>query len=211
MKELHLLDISEVTEAFAGRRLSPVEYATALLARIESVNPTLHAFVEVFGCDLINEARKAEQEIHQSGPRTPLHGIPIGVKDVIDVGGVRTTCHSKILLDNVATRDAQVVKQLRAAGAVMAGKTATWEFALGGPSFDLPFPAARKFMEPRPSSRRILDWIGGRGSGAPHSGRAWDRYGRIDPITSEPLRSCWAEADEWPGERSWCLPLVLFA
>ena len=211
MKELHLLDISEVTEAFAGRRLSPVEYATALLARIESVNPTLHAFVEVFGSDLINEARKAEQEIHQSGPRTPLHGIPIGVKDVIDVGGVRTTCHSKILLDNVATRDAQVVKQLRAAGAVMAGKTATWEFALGGPSFDLPFPPAR-------NPWNLAHHPGGSstGSGAAVAahlipGALGTDTGGSSPITSEPLRSCWAEADEWPGERSWCLPLVLFA
>jgi aspartyl-tRNA(Asn)/glutamyl-tRNA(Gln) amidotransferase subunit A len=72
-----------------------------------------------------------------------LHGIPVGIKDIIDVAGLRTTCHSKILLDNVAATDATSVQKLRSAGAIILGKVATFEFAIGGPSFDLPFPPAR--------------------------------------------------------------------
>jgi aspartyl-tRNA(Asn)/glutamyl-tRNA(Gln) amidotransferase subunit A len=76
-------------------------------------------------------------------PRGPLHGVPIGIKDIIDVAGLPTTCHSKILVGKVARADAQVVAKLRAAGAIVLGKLSTHEFAIGGPCFDLPFPPAR--------------------------------------------------------------------
>ena len=74
--------------------------------------------------------------------------MPVGIKDIIDVAGLPTTCHSKILLDNVRTADAVVVSKLRQAGAVILGKLSTHEFALGGPSFDLPFPPARNPWNP---------------------------------------------------------------
>ncbi len=77
-----------------------------------------------------------------------LHGVPVGLKDIIDVAGLPTTCHSKILLGNVARRDAAVTSKLRQAGAVILGKLATHEFAIGGPSFDLPFPPARNPWNP---------------------------------------------------------------
>ena len=80
--------------------------------------------------------------------RGPLHGVPIGIKDIIDVAGLPTTCHSKILLDNVAKADAVVVAKLRQAGAIIVGKLSTHEFAIGGPSFDLPFPPARNPWNP---------------------------------------------------------------
>jgi aspartyl-tRNA(Asn)/glutamyl-tRNA(Gln) amidotransferase subunit A len=93
-------------------------------------------------------ARAAEQEIAAGRIRGPLHGVPVGVKDIIDVAGLPTTAHSKILVDNIAKTDAVVIQKLRQAGAIMIGKLSTHEFAIGGPSFDLPFPPARNPWNP---------------------------------------------------------------
>ena len=89
------------------------------------------------------DARAAEIAIMANGPSGPLHGIPIGLKDIVDTKGIRTTCHSKILRDNIPDTDATCAVKLAAAGTVLMGKTATHEFADGGPSFDLPWPPAR--------------------------------------------------------------------
>jgi len=80
--------------------------------------------------------------------RGPLHGVPVGIKDIIDVAGLPTTCHSKILADNIAVADAVCVSRLRGAGAIVLGKLSTHEFAIGGPSFDLPWPPARNPWNP---------------------------------------------------------------
>ena len=88
-------------------------------------------------------ARLAEAEITAGRWRGPMHGVPYGLKDIIDAAGYPSTAHSRILLDNVAKADATVTRKLRAAGGVLMGKLSTPEFALGGPSFDLPFPPAR--------------------------------------------------------------------
>ena len=143
MSELHWLSAAEAVRAFAARRLSPVELLTALLARIERLDPTLHAFTRLDADAAMDAARAAEAEIAAGRVRGPLHGVPVGVKDIIDVAGLPTTCHSKILLDNVAKADAVVISKLRQAGAIILGKLSTHEFAIGGPSFDLPFPPAR--------------------------------------------------------------------
>jgi len=93
-------------------------------------------------------ARAAEAEIMAGRPRGPLHGVPVGIKDIIDVAGLPTTCHSKILMDHVAAADAVCVAKLRGAGAIVLGKLSTHEFAIGGPSFDLPWPPARNPWNP---------------------------------------------------------------
>ena len=77
------------------------------------------------------------------GPSGPLHGIPIGLKDIVDTKGIPTTCQSKLLADNLPETDAACAERLAAAGTVLIGKTTTHEFADGGPSFDLPWPPAR--------------------------------------------------------------------
>jgi aspartyl-tRNA(Asn)/glutamyl-tRNA(Gln) amidotransferase subunit A len=143
VNDLHWLTAAEATRAFAARKLSPVELMTALLARIEHLDPKLHAFIRLDADAAMDAARTAEAEIAKGRVRGPLHGVPIGIKDIIDVAGLPTTCHSKILVDNVAKADSVVVAKLRQAGAIVVGKLATHEFAIGGPSFDLPFPPAR--------------------------------------------------------------------
>jgi aspartyl-tRNA(Asn)/glutamyl-tRNA(Gln) amidotransferase subunit A len=140
---VHWLSAAEAARAFAARSLSPVEYLSALLERIDALNPKLHAVIRLDADAAMAAARAAEAEIMAGRIRGPLHGVPVGVKDIIDVAGLPTTCHSKILLDNVAKADAVVIQKLRQAGAIPIGKLATHEFAIGGPSHDLPFPAAR--------------------------------------------------------------------
>jgi aspartyl-tRNA(Asn)/glutamyl-tRNA(Gln) amidotransferase subunit A len=148
MSDLHWLTAAESSRAFAARKLSPVELMTALLARIERLDPKLHAFIRLDGDAAMDGARAAEAEIAKGRVRGPLHGVPIGIKDIIDVAGLPTTCHSKILVENVAKADSVVVSKLREAGAIVMGKLATHEFAIGGPSFDLPFPPARNPWNP---------------------------------------------------------------
>jgi len=143
MTDLHWLSAGDAAQAIRDRRLSPVELVRALLGRIDRLDPRLNAFIRLDAERAFEAAREAEREIMSGRVRGPLHGIPIGIKDIIDVAGLPTTCHSKILLGNVAKDDAFVVARLRDAGAVILGKLSTHEFATGGPCFDLPFPPAR--------------------------------------------------------------------
>jgi len=140
---LHWLTAAEAAEAIRARRVSPVELTQALLDRIERLDPKLNVFIRLDGAAAMEAAKAAEAEIAAGRPRGPLHGVPVGVKDIIDVAGLPTTCHSKILMDNIAAADAVCVARLRGAGAIVLGKLSTHEFAIGGPSFDLPWPPAR--------------------------------------------------------------------
>ena len=146
--DLHELTLTEAAALVRDKRLSPVEYLRALRARAAALEPKLNAFIRPLWDEAEAAAREAEAEIARSGPRSPLHGLPVGLKDIIDLAGHPTTCHSKILLDNVKQEDAAVVARLRAAGAVFPGKLATHEFAIGGPTFELPFPPARNPWNP---------------------------------------------------------------
>lgn len=143
MTELHWLTATEAAQAIAARKLSPVELTTALLDHIDRLDPTLNVFIRRDREAALQAAKGAEAEIAAGRSRGPLHGIPVGIKDIIDVAGLPTTCHSKILIDNVAAADAVCVSRLRGAGATILGKLSTHEFAIGGPSFDLPWPPAR--------------------------------------------------------------------
>src|SRR3954471_20656070 len=148
MSELHFLSAAEAARAIAARELSPVELMRALLQRIERLDPKLNVFIRLDGDAAMEAARAAEAEIAAGRKRCPLHGVPVGIKDIIDVAGLPTPCHSKILIENVATADAVCVAKLRGAGAIVLGKLSTHEFAIGGPSFDLPWPPARNPWNP---------------------------------------------------------------
>ncbi|NUZ06583.1 amidase [Piscinibacter koreensis] len=137
------LSIREAAVLLRDGRLSPVDYVTACLARIDRYDHALDAFIRVDREGALNAARDAEREIVAGRWRGPLHGVPVAIKDIVDVAGQATTAHSRVRIDHVATADAHVVAKLRAAGAIVIGKTALHEFATGGPSFDLPWPPAR--------------------------------------------------------------------
>jgi aspartyl-tRNA(Asn)/glutamyl-tRNA(Gln) amidotransferase subunit A len=142
MTDFAYMTIARAGELIRTKKLSPVELTQALLARIEKLNPRLNAFIRPTPDIALAGARAAETQIMAGDWRGPLHGVPYGLKDIIDYAGLPTTAHSKILVDNMATADAVVTRALKAAGGVMMGKLATHEFAIGGPSFDLPWPPA---------------------------------------------------------------------
>ena len=143
MSDLAYLSVAEAAELLRGKKLSPVEYAKALIDRIERHDQALNAFLRLTPEIALEDARRAEAEIMRGGWRGPFHGMPYGLKDIVDYAGLPTTAHSKILADNVARNDAAVAARLRSAGGVFMGKLSTHEFAYGGPSFDLPWPPAR--------------------------------------------------------------------
>ena len=142
------LTISESAELLRRKEISPVELATACLDRIERLNPVLNAFITVTRESAMVEARVAEDEIQRGHWRGPLHGIPIGLKDLIDTAGVRTTCGSALFADRVPTEDAFVVQRLKRAGAVLIGKQNLQEFAYGGTSASSHFGAVHNPWNP---------------------------------------------------------------
>jgi aspartyl-tRNA(Asn)/glutamyl-tRNA(Gln) amidotransferase subunit A len=140
--------IAEAAALIAAKKLSPVELTKACLARMHATEDTIHAFVLPTEERALADARAAEAAIMKDGPRGPMHGIPIGLKDIVDTAGLATTCQSAILQDNVPSNDAACAAALKAAGTVLMGKLTTHEFADGGPSFDLPKPPARNPWNP---------------------------------------------------------------
>ena len=129
--DLCFLSIAEVGSLMRARTVSPVEVTEAHLARIERLNPSLNAFVTVMAAEARVAAKLAEAEIRAGHWRGPLHGVPIGVKDIFDTAGVRTTHGSSFYRDNVPTTDAESLRRLKDAGAVLIGKCNTHEFAAG--------------------------------------------------------------------------------
>ncbi len=135
--------IAELSGLLRTRQLSPVELVEAYLDRIEALDDQLHAFILVTAEEARAAARVADAEIAAGNWRGPLHGIPIGLKDIYCTKGIATTAHSRLLRDHVPTEDAATVARLAAAGAISLGKLSTHEFAFGGPSPDLFSPPAR--------------------------------------------------------------------
>jgi aspartyl-tRNA(Asn)/glutamyl-tRNA(Gln) amidotransferase subunit A len=131
--ELTHLTLREAGDLLHRRAVSPVELTDAYLARIERLNPALNAYLTVTADAARAAARQAEAELDDGVDRGPLHGIPLGLKDLIATAGVRTTAGSKILADWVPDADATVVRRLQAAGAVVLGKCAMTEFAMSHP------------------------------------------------------------------------------
>ncbi len=127
-----MFSLAEAAAQIRTRKLSSTELTRACLAQIEKLDPVLNAFIAVTAEIALTQARTADEELAAGRWRGPLHGIPVALKDLIDVAGVRTTAASNQLRDNVATEDAAIVKLLKDAGAVIVGKTNLHEFAFGG-------------------------------------------------------------------------------
>jgi aspartyl-tRNA(Asn)/glutamyl-tRNA(Gln) amidotransferase subunit A len=128
------LALSEASQLVRTKEVSPVELTRECLSRIERLNPKLNAFITVTADSAVAEARQAEAEVQHGRWRGPLHGIPIALKDLVDMAGVRTTAGSGVFKDRVPTEDAEIVRRLKAAGAVFVGKLNLQECAYGGSS-----------------------------------------------------------------------------
>ena len=134
--------ITEAVQLFSSKAATPVDLVEACLARIDRVDHKLHAFLTVCASEARAAAEESALRYARGAPLGPFDGIPFALKDNVETKGIRSTSHSRLLIDNVPAADAHVATRLREAGGVLLGKTATFEFALGGPSWDLPFPPA---------------------------------------------------------------------
>jgi aspartyl-tRNA(Asn)/glutamyl-tRNA(Gln) amidotransferase subunit A len=131
-RDLHYLTIRDAAARIRSKRLSPVELTEAILARIDQVEPKIHAFITLMRENALEAARSAEREIMAGRYRGALHGIPVAVKDTHYTKGVRTTGASPVLADFVPSFDATIVARLKNAGAILMGKTNLPEFSSGG-------------------------------------------------------------------------------
>ncbi len=141
--DLHWLSVAEAAQLIAARKLSPVELTEASLRRIEQLEGRLNAFITVDGDAAMTAASEAADEIAKGGAHGPLHGIPIALKDIFGVAGVRMTGGSEILSENVASEDAEATARLKAAGTVVLGKLNLHEFAFGATGVNPHYGAAR--------------------------------------------------------------------
>jgi aspartyl-tRNA(Asn)/glutamyl-tRNA(Gln) amidotransferase subunit A len=126
--------ISELASLLRAKKISPLELTRKCLERIEKINPLLNAFITITAESALTQAREAEAEIARGQWRGPLHGIPVALKDLIDTAGIRTTAASALCADRIPTDDAEVVRRLKQAGAIILGKNNLHEFAYGGSS-----------------------------------------------------------------------------
>lgn len=132
--DLAALSLAEASERIRTRAVNPTDLVNACLRRIEIYNPKLNAFITVSREAALAEAKTLEAEQRAGRLRGPLHGIPIALKDNIDTAGLRTTAASAVFDDRVPKEDAEVARRLKAAGAIVIGKTNLHEFAMGGTS-----------------------------------------------------------------------------
>jgi aspartyl-tRNA(Asn)/glutamyl-tRNA(Gln) amidotransferase subunit A len=178
---LSSLTLSEAAELVHSKKISPVELTKACLARIEQLNPKLNAFITVTADSALVDARAAEGEIQRGRWKGPLHGIPIALKDLVDTAGVRTTAASGLFKDRVPTEDAEVVRRLRSAGAVLLGKTNLHEFAYGGSS-------AISYFGPVSNPWNVAYSPGGSSGGSAVAVAAQMCYGAIGTDTGGSIR-----------------------
>ena len=141
--DIQWLSIAEAAELIAARKLSPVELTEALLRRIEALEGRVNAFITVDGDAAMAAARTAADEITKGVARGPLHGVPVALKDIFGVAGVRMTAGSKILAESAASEDAEATARLKAAGAVILGKLNLHEFAFGATGVNPHYGPAR--------------------------------------------------------------------
>ncbi len=181
MKNIHELSISDVSQLVRNQKVSPVELTQECLKRIEQLNPKLNAFITVTAESALAEARAAEKEIQGGRWRGPLHGIPIALKDLVDTAGVRTTAGSALFKDRIPTKDAEIVRRLKAAGAVFLGKTNLHEFAYGGSS-------AISYFGPVRNPWNTTHSPGGSSGGSAAAVAAYLCYGAIGSDTGGSIR-----------------------
>ncbi len=179
--QLPQLELAEASEAVQKKKISSLELTRACLERIERLNPELNAFITVTADSALDEARKAEAEIARGEWKGPLHGIPVALKDLAETAGVPTTAASGVLKDYLPAADAEVVRRLRAAGAVLLGKLNLHEFAYGGSGIIGHFGAAR-------NPWNTAHITGGSSSGSAAAVAAGLCYGAIGTDTAGSIR-----------------------
>ncbi|MBI1848549.1 MAG: amidase [Candidatus Rokubacteria bacterium] len=141
--EICFTPAADLVRLVRARKISPLEVTRAFLARIERVNPSVNAYCTVAAEEALRAARAATAAVTRKAALGPLHGVPVSIKDLTITRGIRTTFGSKIYENFVPDEDALIVERLKAAGAIVLGKTNTPEFGAGGNTFNAVFGATR--------------------------------------------------------------------
>jgi amidase len=147
-RDLCFTPATDLTRLYRAHKVSPLEVMQAVLARIDGVNPAVNAYVTVARESALAGARVATRALRKRATLGPLHGVPVSIKDLTPTKGIRTTWGSKIFEHHVPEHDAIVVERLKAAGAIVVGKTNTPEFGAGGNTFNAVFGATRNPWNP---------------------------------------------------------------
>ncbi|GIT27018.1 MAG: hypothetical protein CM1200mP41_30620 [Gammaproteobacteria bacterium] len=170
------------------------------MSRIEEYDPALNSVITLNTDAALTAARAADQAVTDGTVLGPLHGVPFGLKDIIDAAHLPTTAHSRIYVNNTPIEDAAVTEYLKQSGAILLAKLATHEFAFGGPSFDLPWPPARN-----PWDTRMFTGGSSSGSGAAVAAgliplALGTDPGRIGKKSRLSVRHSWHESHLWPSQ-----------
>jgi aspartyl-tRNA(Asn)/glutamyl-tRNA(Gln) amidotransferase subunit A len=181
MPTIALLSLADAARKLRIGEVSPTDLTHACLERIDEHDPILNAFITLTREQALEQARQAEVELAAGHDRGLLHGIPIGLKDLIDTAGVRTTAASGVFADRVPDTDAEVVRRLRAAGAVILGKLNLHELAYGG-------SGVVSFYGPAKNPRHPAYLAGGSSSGAAAAVGAGMCYAALGSDTSGSIR-----------------------
>lgn len=179
--DVTMLSLTEAAKRLRAQQITSVSLTEACLERIRERDPELNSFITLTADIALEQARVADVELRAGNARGPLHGIPIALKDLVDVAGVKTTASSEQLSDNVATADAEVTQRLRQAGAVLLGKLNLHEFAYGGSGVISHYGAVKNPADPRHIT-------GGSSSGAAAAVAAGLCFGAIGTDTAGSIR-----------------------
>jgi amidase len=140
MKDLIFASVTELAQAIRSKKVSSVEVVQACLDHIEAISPKLNAVVQLTAQAALKQAGEADQALAQNGPKGPLHGVPMTIKDSFDTAGVVSTWGTPGRVNYIPDQDATVVARLKAAGAILIGKTNTPEFTLSFETDNKSFP-----------------------------------------------------------------------
>lgn len=148
MIALHQLSLSEAGRTLRAGTMSSVDLTEAALDRINALDANLNLFFLVTAERARSDARRADAEMRAGIDKGPMHGIPYGLKDILDTEGIPTTCNSRLFIDHRPEQDSAVEARLRGGGGVLLGKLSTSEFACGGPAEDVFFPVSKNPWSP---------------------------------------------------------------
>src|SRR5437016_2265400 len=147
--DLCFMPAAALVRLFRRKTVSPLEVTRAVLDRIAAANPVLNAYCTVATDSALRAARAAERAVMRGERLGLLHGVPVSIKDLTETKGIRTTWGSKIFENHIPAEDALVVERLRAAGAIVLGKTNTPEFGSGANTYNAVFGATRNPWNPK--------------------------------------------------------------
>ena len=196
---LHDLTLADAGRLIAARKLSPVEYADALLARTEAFEPQLNAFITRTPEIARKEAQAAESEIAKGNHRGPLHGVPFAVKDIYDTAGILTSGHSRVCIDRVPQKELdggqQVASGRRGAdGQAGDARVRAWRAVIRSA-----LAAGAQPLEYGTFHGRLLLGLGRGAGGGAGAGQPRIGYGRVDPRSRGAMWNCGSQTDIWTG------------